>query len=355
MPKTAKKIVCEPRERQAVEKLAASRAEEARLVERARMVLGCLNGEPVAGVARRMSVRPQTVIKWRERFERGGVGGLRDLPRPGKPPRYGPEFRAQVLGVLKEPPPEGQACWDGPAVAERLGASVHAVWRALRKEGVCLARQRSWCVSTDPEFVPKAAEAVGLCLDPPENAAVVSVDEKPCIQAVERAAGYVKTRDGKVARGYSSTYKRHGTLNLFAALEVATGAVKVQTTARKRRSEFLEFMDELVAGLPEREEIHVIVDNSSIHKNLGAWQDAHPNVFFHFTPTSASWLNQVEIWFSIFARKALRGASFESVAHLRKAIEAFVEAYNPKARPFAWKKREVKGAQLRDTVANFCN
>ncbi|MGB4781447.1 IS630 family transposase, partial [Candidatus Methylomirabilis sp.] len=148
---------------------------------------------------------------------------------------------------------------------------------------------------------------------------------------------------------------RQGTLNLFAALEVATGAIRTQTTQRKRRVEFLEFMDQLVSGLPPRKEIHVILDNYCIHKKNDVWLAAHPNVYFHFTPTSASWLNQVEIWFGILSRKALRGASFRNLEQLRQAIEDFVAVYGPTAKPFVWRKREVKGSQLRNTIVNLCN
>jgi transposase len=210
-------------------------------------------------------------------------------------------------------------------------------------------------VSTDPEFIPKAADIVGLYLNPPENAIVISVDEKPSIQALERSTGYIATQNGKIVQGYKSTYKRHGTLNLFAALEVATGAIHTQTTQQKRRVEFLAFMDQLLLDLPKDKEYHVILDNYCIHKRNDAWLAAHPNVYFHFTPTSASWLNQVEIWFGIFSRKALRGASFKSIEQLRQAIEAFVAAYGPTAKPFMWRKREVKGSQLKNTIANLCN
>jgi transposase len=314
----------------------------------------CLQGQTVAATARTLNVRQNTVIKWRNRFDREGIAGLQDRPRSGKPPRYGVEFRNEVLKTLELPPPAGQATWDGPAVASHLNTSVDAVWRVLRKEGICLARQRSWCVSTDPEFSAKAADIVGLYLNPPTNALVISVDEKPSIQALERATGYVETDSGKIVRGFKSTYRRHGTLNLFAALEVATGAIHAQTTVKKRRVEFLEFMDQVVAELPQGKEIHVILDNYCIHKSNEAWLAAHPNVFFHFTPTSASWLNQVEIWFGILSRKALKGASHRSTEELRQSIEAFIAAYGPKAKPFIWRKREVKGSQLRNTIVNLC-
>ncbi|MFZ2447572.1 MAG: IS630 family transposase [Syntrophobacteraceae bacterium] len=355
MPRKTPILNCTEQDREALEQMVRSRTEEVRMVERAKIILKCLEGERVHRIAKDLHVRPNTVIEWRRRFEKDGIKGLKDRPRSGKPATYDAEFRNNVLKTLELPPPAGQAQWDGPAVAKHLDTSVDAVWRLLRKENICLSRQRSWCVSTDPEFIPKAADIVGLYLNPPENALVISIDEKPSIQALERATGYVQTDNGKIVRGFKSTYKRHGTLNLFAALEIATGAIHTQTTQQKRRLEFLAFMDQVLAGLPGDKEIHVILDNYCIHKKNDEWLAAHPNVHFHFTPTSASWLNQVEIWFGIFSRKALKGASFESIEHLRQAIEAFVAAYGPTAKPFVWRKREIKGTQLRNTIANLCN
>ena len=364
MPRMAKRIDRSPEERLALQALARSRTGESRCVERAKMVLGCWDGGTVSAVARSLGVRPNKVILWRDRFIAKGMAGLQDRPRSGKPRRYGAAFRERVLKLLETPPPAGQACWDGGAVALRLGASDDAVWRVLRREGICLSRQRSWCVSTDPQFAAKAADIVGLYLNPPHNALVVSVDEKPSIQALERAHGYVQTDSGKIVRGFKSTYKRNGTLNLFAALVVATGAIHAKTTAQKRRVEFLEFMDGLLAdlpmandvkGSPGERELHVILDNYCIHKRNDAWLALHPNVHFHFTPTSASWLNLVEVWFGILSRKALRGGSFKSIEELRAAIEAFIAAYGPRAKPFVWRKREVAGTQLRNTIVNLCN
>jgi transposase len=355
MSRTAPQIDCNPEDRQALQRLAASRTESKQTVERALIILGCLEGKRVQIIARECHTRPNTVIKWRQRFAQSGLAGLSDAPRPGATPVYGEDFRNRVLAVLEQAPPAGQACWDGPAVAAKLNGSVHAVWRVLRKEGICLQRQRSWCVSTDKEFAAKAADIVGLYLNPPEKALVISVDEKPSIQALERATGYVETDNGKIVRGCKSTYKRHGTLNLFAALQVATGLIQTATTTLKRREEFLQFMDQIVEDTPEERQLHVILDNYCTHKKCDAWLALHPNVHFHFTPTSASWLNQVEIWFGILSRKALRGASFKNVAELRQAIEAFIAAYNPNAKPFKWRKREVKGSQLRNTIVNLCN
>lgn len=355
MARNASAITCGSDDRQELERLAGSRTESKQMIERAQIILGCLAGRRVKEVARTCHTRANTVIKWRQRFAQQGLAGLRDAPRPGAKPVYGADFRNRVLALLETPPPPGQACWDGPAVASALNGSVHAVWRVLRHEGICLQRQRSWCVSTDKEFAAKAADIVGLYLNPPEKALVISVDEKPSIQALERRTGYVETDNGKIVRGLKSTYQRHGTLNLFAALEVATGQVKTAITQLKRREEFLEFMDQVVADAPAGQELHVILDNYCTHKKCDAWLAKHPHVRFHFTPTSASWLNQIEIWFGILSRKALRGLSSRSTAELRQAIEAFIKAYAQHAKPFKWRKREVKGSQLRNTIVNLCS
>jgi len=355
MARNAPMISCSLEVRRELERLANSRTEVKQMVERAQIILGCLDGNQMKEIARKYHTRPNTVIKWRKRFTQNGLRGLLDAPRPGVKPVYGVDFRNQVLALLEKPPPSGQSVWDGTAVAAVLGSSVHAVWRVLRNEGICLQRQRSWCVSTDKEFAAKAADIVGLYLDPPEKALVISVDEKPSIQALERKTGYIETDNGKIVRGYKSTYKRNGTLNLFAALEIATGQVKTAITQLKRREEFLQFMDQIVAEAPDDQELHVILDNYCTHKKCDFWLAKHPNVHFHFTPTSASWLNQVEIWFGILSRKALRGLSCRNTTELREAIEAFIDAYAKHAKPFKWRKREVKGAQLRNTIVNLCN
>lgn len=326
------------------------------MVERARIVLACLEGKEIQQVAREIGTSVPTVSKWRQRFAQEGLKGLRDRPRSGKPPRYGAAFRERVLALLEQPPPTGLSHWDGPTVAETLGASVHAVWRVLRREGIYLQRLRTWCVSTDPEFAAKAAEVVGLYLNPPLNALVISVDEKPSIQALQRPSGYVETDSGAVVRAMKSTYKRNGTLNLFAALEIASGQVHAQTTEQKKREDFRRFMDRVIAELPADKEIHVILDNYCTHKRNADWLAKYEGrVQFHFTPTSASWLNQVEIWFGLLTRKALRGASFASKDDLRSVIEAFVARTNQHPKPFHWRKREVRGSQLRNTIMNLCN
>ena len=353
MSRIAAAIHCTAEDRKELERLSKSRTDEARMVERAKLVLRCLDGRRNDEVAAEFGIQVGT---WRKRFASGGLAGLRDRARSGKPPIYpAPELRQRILKQLEAPPPAGLSSWDGGTLAQALDVSDDAVWRVLRKEGIQLRRHRSWCVSTDPEFAAKAADVIGLYLSPPQNAIVLSVDEKPSIQALERKTGYVYTSSGKVVRGLKSTYKRHGTINLFAALNVATGEIKSKTTHTKKRPDFQAFMDDVVADIPSHQQIHVILDNYSTHKKNHDWLAMHPNVHFHFTPTSASWLNQVEIWFGIFARKTLAGASFANIEQLIQSIEAFIASYNQSASPFVWRKREVKGSQLRNTIVNLRN
>jgi len=205
MPRHAPPLSCSSEIKAELLAISKSRTLEARAVERARIILACLEGLEIQQVAGQLNLSVLTVSKWRRRFTQHGLKGLSDRPRPGKPPTYGADFRQRVLALLEQTPPPGLAHWDGPAVAAELGASVHAVWRTLRREGIYLQRLRTWCVSTDPEFAPKAAEVIGLYLNPPLNALVLSVDEKPSIQALQRPSGYVETDSGSVVRAMKST------------------------------------------------------------------------------------------------------------------------------------------------------
>lgn len=355
MSRIAVSLSCTKKERQTLEKWSTGSKIEKRLFDRARIVLCCLKGKKNIEVAAELNISRFTVAKWRNRFAKEGTKGLFDSPRSGKPKTYDHKFRNKVLAVLEQPPPKGQSTWDGKSLAAAVEASNDAVWRILRKEGIQLQRCRSWCVSTDKEFTKKSADIIGLYLDPPQNALVICVDEKPSIQAIERKKGFVETSSGKIVQGLQSTYKRHGVLNLFAALNVATGEVRTQTTKQKRRPEFQSFLDKVIEGVSPEKEVHIILDNYCTHKRNDDWLKKHPNVFFHFTPTSAGWLNQVEIWFGILSRKQLRNASFKSVEELTRAIEDFIEVYHQGAKPFVWRKREVKGAQLKNKLSNFCN
>jgi len=328
---------------------------EQRLVDRARIILMSHEGLTVEKIAERLDTRPARVSKWRQRFAELRLAALSDAPRSGKPSVYDEDTERRILRQLDEPPPEGYSQWNGPLLAKALGdVSDDHVWRILRRRGIQLQRRRSWCITTDPEFGRKAADVVGLYLNPPENAVVLCVDEKPHIQALQRAQGYLKLPDGRAINGFSHCYKRNGTTTLFAALDVLTGEVKAGHYKRRRRREFLDFMNDVVAE-HAGQEIHVILDNLNTHKpKRDRWLARHANVHLHFIPTYSSWLNQVECWFSILSRSALRGASFASARQLRDSIDAFVKAYNVNATAFEWTKAVVHPTGPKKLYSDLC-
>ena len=310
-------------------------------VKRARIVLLAAEGRSTRSIAEEVGIQPRIVSNWRRRFAQHGLGGLKDRPRAAKKRIYGKATNKRILALLDKPPPNGFARWTGPLLATALGnVHVQYVWRFLREHKIDLAPRKSWCESNDPQFAAKAADVVGLYINPPAKAIVLCVDEKPSIQALERAQGYLKLPNGRALTGQSHDYKRHGTTTLFAALEVATGTIIAGHSKRRRRVEFLAFMNNLVAIYPDRE-LHVILDNLNTHKKNEHWLKRHPKVRFHFTPTRSSWLNQIETWFSILQRQSLTGASFTSIEQLKEHIDAFITAYNETAEPFAWTKKKV--------------
>ena len=311
-------------------------------LKRAQIVLLAAEGRSTRSIAKEVGVQPRIVSKWRHRFVDHGLAGLNDRPRASKKPIYSQATNRRILALLDQPPPPGYARWTGPLLAMALqDVDVQYVWRFLREHNIDLAARKSWCESNDPEFAAKAADVVGLYIDPPAKAIVLCVDEKPSIQALERAQGYLKLPNGRALTGQSHDYKRHGTTTLFAALEVATGKIIAAHSKRRRRVEFLDFMNSVTAAFPGRK-LHVILDNLNTHKKNEHWLKAHPNVQFHFTPTSASWLNQVEVWFSILQGQSLSGASFTSLKQLELHIDAYIKAYNDKAEPFVWTKKKVR-------------
>jgi len=279
-----------------------------------------------------------------------------DKPRLGAKVKYGEDTERRIMKQLDVPPPPGHTTWTGGLVAQALGdvAASH-VWRVLRKHGIHLQRRRSWCISTDPQFAQKAADVIGLYLYPPENAVVLCVDEKPAIQALERAQGWLRLTNGEALRGFGHEYKRHGTTTLFAALEVATGLAHTGHYRHRRRREFLDFMNQTVALYPDKE-LHVILDNLNTHKPKNdRWLARHHSVYFHYIPTHASWLNQVEVWFSILSRQALRGLNATSVRDICRAIDAFTDARNEHPFPFEWNKSVVYPVNLKHHYADLCN
>lgn len=355
MTREEKALCLTTEEREQLESWERKTTTEQRLVQRARIVLECAAGKTGVEIARQLHLRPATVSRWRTRFARHRLAGLSDAPRPGKPAHYDASTERRVLAKLDEPPPTGFSTWNGRLLAQALGdVSPHQVWRVLRRYGIHLQRRRSWCISTDPEFARKAADIVALYLDPPENAVVLGVDEKPAIQALERVQGWLRLPNSQALRGFSHEYKRHGTTTLFAALEVASGLVHTGHYRRRRRKEFLDFMNRVVAQYPDRQ-LHVILDNLNIHKpKHDRWLARHPNVYFHYTPTHASWLNQIECWFSILWRQALRGLSATSPHDVIRAIDAFTAAGNAHPGPFEWTKAVVHPGGLKHRYADLC-
>jgi len=356
MSRKAPIIELTPEEQSALENWSRSGKTEQRLAFRSKIILAASEGKENKSIAEDIDTTASTVGKWRHRFTESRINGLSDDSRSGVIPKYDDSaLRKRILGTLDKPVPYGYAAWTGPLLAKDMGdVSEHKVWRILRQLNISLTRRHSWCVSTDPEFVPKAASIVGLYLNPPENAVVLSVDEKPAIQALERAQGWLRLPNGKAFRGFNHEYKRHGTTTLFASLEIATGLVKTGHYNHRKRREFLDFMNDVIAGY-DNKEIYVILDNLNTHKpKHDRWLHRHKNVHLFYTPTHASWLNQVEIWFSILWRQALRGASFTSYFQIRRAIDAFTEVHNETAAPFEWKAKKVYQSTMKDKYNDLC-
>jgi transposase len=356
MRKSNTVILLTMEERQKLEETTRTRTAPYRAVQRARLILLAAEGMANTAIAREVKLSRAMVVQWRQRFAQSRLEGLHEVPRPGPTPKYDKATERHILAQLDTSPPAGHSSWTGKLLAQALGdVSSHQVWRVLRKHGIHLQRRRSWCVSTDPEFTQKAADIVALYMDPPENALVLSVDEKPAIQALERAQGWLRLPNGDSLRGFSHEYKRHGTTTLFAALEVATGLVHTGHYRRRRRREFLDFMNRIVAQYPDHE-LHVILDNLNIHKpKHDRWLSRHPNVRFHYTPTHASWLNQVECWFSILWRQALRDLNADSVRDVCRAIDTFTRVRNEAAEPFEWTKQVVHPGNLKHKYSQLCN
>src|SRR6202045_131591 len=344
----AREVRLKPKVRKVLEARCRAASTPQGEMKRARIVLLAADGRSTRSIAKEVGVQPRIVSKWRHRFADHGLAGLTDRPRAAKQPIYGPATNKRILALLDKSPPAGYARWTGPLLAKALeDVDVQYVWRFLREHKIDLAARKSWCESNDPEFVAKAADVVGLYINPPAKAIVLCVDEKPSIQALERAQGYLRLPNGRALTGQSHDYKRHGTTTLFAALEVATGRIIAEHSKRRRRVEFLGFMKSVVAAFPDRE-LHVILDNLNTHKKCDHWLKKHPKGHFYFTPTRSSWLNQIETWFSILQGQSLTGASFTSVEQLQEHIDAFIAAYNEMAMPFAWTKKKVRQRRFKN-------
>src|SRR3954469_21133077 len=317
----------------------------ARGVERARIVLLAADEGPGKEIAAIVGCAEGTVVTWRGRYAEHGLPGLEDLPRPGKPAQLPEALRDRVLELTLTEPPDrfGATHWSSRLLATALAAEgtpiSHAtIARIWHRFGVQPWRAGTFKFSTDPALEAKIRDVVGLYLHPPEKAVVLCVDEKPQVQAVQRTAPVLPVRPGH-PEAASFDYVRHGTTTLFAALEVSTGKVTDACTERHRHQEFLGFLQQVAAAYPRRR-LHVVVDNYATHNHpaVRAWLRRHPRVRLHFTPTSGSWLNLVDAFFSIITRQALRRGNFPTVADLIAAIEHFIDAWNDRCTPFTWTK-----------------
>jgi transposase len=319
-----------------LEAVVRARTSEQRAVTRARIVLRSAEGGAIERIAEDVGVAVMTVKLWRRRYASGGVEGLVDAPRPGHPPTYTRSDRDRVIALTLGPPPEGTTHWSARRVAQQMGMGITTVQRIWAEAGLRPYRVETFKFSTDPALEAKVRDVVGLYLDPPEGAIVLSVDEKTQIQALDRTQPMLPMRPGQVER-HTHDYTRHGTTCLFAALEVGTGSVTTEARARHTGADFLAFMRRVAREYPDQE-LHVVLDNVSTHStpDVKAWLTLNPRVTFHFTPTSASWMNQIETWFGILTRQAIRRGSFRSVKELVAMIDAFTRQWNSGASPFQW-------------------
>ncbi|HHG2225354.1 MULTISPECIES: IS630 family transposase [unclassified Synechococcus] len=318
--------------------LAGSRTLPHSIVQRAQIVLACAAGETNTAVAERFCVRGSTVGKWRQRYLDLGIEGLHDELRPGRPRTYEDDRVAEVINrALQTKPTDGSTHWSARTLAAATGISKTTVHRWLQTFSVQPHRQKHFKLSTDPFFVEKVRDIVGLYLNPPDKAMVLCVDEKTQIQALDRTQPLLPMGLGYV-EGVTHDYIRHGTTTLFAALDVGTGEVITQCKPRHRHQEFLGFLRQIEKSVPEDLDVHLIVDNYCTHKHVKvrAWLAQRPRFHVHYTPTYASWLNQVERWFGIITQRAIRRGSFSSVKELIAKIEQFVAAYNKTKVPFNW-------------------
>ena len=326
-----------PRDREVLASWVRSTSIRAGLAQRARIVLLAADGAGTNEIVARTGASKPTVIGWKKRYAAEGIGGLDDRPKPGRP--RSTDDVAIVLATL-EPPPDrlGVTHWSSRLLARELGVSNVKVADVWREYGLQPWRTETFKFSTDPRLEAKVRDVVGLYLNPPDNAIVLCVDEKSQVQALDRTAPILPLRPG-LPEKQTHDYVRHGTTTLFAALEVATGKVTDACYPRHRHQEFLRFLKKVAAAHP-RTELHIVVDNYATHKHpdVQAWLAKHPRITLHFTPTSGSWLNMVEIFFGIITRQAIRRGTFTSVKGLITAIETFIDGWNDRCQPFNWTK-----------------
>lgn len=323
------------------------------LAFRARIVLACAEGSANQDVAVALGTRPQTVAKWRGRFVRDRLQGLSDEPRPGAPRTVSDEqVETVIVTTLEEMPAGGDTHWSTRGMARTTGMSQTAISRIWRAFGLKPHLVQTWKLSTDPLFIEKVRDVVGLYLDPPAKALVLCVDEKSQMQALDRTAPMLPMMPGVPARR-THDYIRYGTTSLFAALDIATGKVIGQHQRRHRHQEFLRFLKTIDSNTPQDLDLHLICDNYGTHKTpaVTTWLASHPRFHLHFTPTSSSWLNLVERWFGELTNRKLRRSAHHSVTELETDVDTWIKAWNNDPKPFVWTKT---ADEILDSLANYC-
>jgi len=352
MSRAAVAIELSAAERRELEGLARRRKTAQGLARRARIVLAAAAGLENKAIVERTGADANTVGKWRRRFAEHRLDGLYDEPRPGTPRQIGDDAIAELVRrTLEETPPDGTH-WSLRSMARSVGyapSTIHRIWQAF---GLQPHRSETFKLSSDPFFVEKVRDIVGLYLSPPERALVLCVDEKSQIQALDRTQPLLPMRPGQAERR-SHDYKRHGTTTLFAALDVASGKVIARCFARHRAREFLKFLRTIEANVPADLEVHLVMDNYATHKTpaIRDWFTRHPRWHVHFTPTSASWLNQVERFFALLTEKQLRRGVHRSTQELEQAILGYINTVNADPRPFRWTK---SADDILASIKRFC-
>ncbi len=333
----AKELVVAAEDRVQLESIARSQSLPAALVRRAQMILRMADGESNSAVARRFRVSRPTVTMWRTRYRERGIVGLHNELKPGRPRSTGEEEIAKLINTALKSRPKSKTHWSRRSLALATGLSTTTVHRYLTLFGVQPHRTRSFKLSTDPFFIEKVRDVVGLYLNPPEHALVLCVDEKSQVQALQRTQPVLPLGLGYV-EGITHDYVRHGTTTLFAALNIANGTILAQCKQRHRHQEFLSFLRHIETNIPPALDVHLICDNYATHKHprVRAWLARRRRFHVHFTPTYSSWLNQVERWFALITNQSIRRGSFESVTELKRQINAFVDTHNQHPKPFMW-------------------
>lgn len=345
-------VVLHEGDRQVLERLAGRRKVSQGQCLRARIILGCAEGKTNQVIAEGENVAPATVKKWRLRYIKNGIEGLADEPKPGAPRRISDEDIERVIVKTLETTPKGATHWSRRSMAKEVGLGRETIGRIWRAFGLQPHRSETFKLSTDPNFIDKVRDVVGLYLDPPENAVVLCVDEKSQIQALDRSQPLLPMRPGQPERR-THDYTRHGTTTLFAALNTVTGQIIGSCQKRHRTGEFLNFLKLIDKNVPKDQEVHVILDNYGTHKTalIHGWLLKRPRFHLHFTPTSSSWLNLVERWFAELTEKQIKRGVHLSVKELEEAIYAFTEAWNENKKPFIWTKT---ADQILESVKSFC-